>query len=145
MADPSPRKNLPAAAAMVVLLVILTAGMVPAHKLYITSRIHTRIHDALCSCLDPSCILAEPSECWSWPDGCNLHLSGAYKLRAVLAMEGRRLQQSMLRRKQQQLFRRLLFLSMLVLYQMRPLRLLLRLLLPLQSGLVWYYKSNRVE
>jgi hypothetical protein len=65
--------------------------------------------------------------------------------RAVLAMEGRRLQQSMLRRKQQQLFRRLLFLSMLVLYQMRPLRLLLRLLLPLQSGLVWYYKSNRVE
>jgi hypothetical protein len=79
MAEPSPRKNLSAAAAMVVLLVILTAGMVPAHKLYITSRIHTRIHNALCSCLDPSCILAEPSECWSWPDGCNLHLSGAYK------------------------------------------------------------------
>ncbi|KAJ1256955.1 hypothetical protein BS78_K261400 [Paspalum vaginatum] len=21
----------------------------------------------------------EPSECWSWPDGCNVHLSGAYK------------------------------------------------------------------
>jgi hypothetical protein len=33
MADPSPRKKLPAAAAIVVLLVVLTAGMVPTHKL----------------------------------------------------------------------------------------------------------------
>lgn len=49
------------------------------HAQAIASRIHTCIHNALCSCLDPSCILAEPSECWSWPDGCNLHLSGAYK------------------------------------------------------------------
>ena len=84
--EPSPRKNLSAAAAIVLLLVILTAGTVHAQAiasrmtrcrlsiiLLLANRRHSSIY--IRSCLDH--MHAESSEGF-W-DGCNEHLSGTYQ------------------------------------------------------------------
>jgi hypothetical protein len=77
MAVPSPRKKkLSAAAAAVLLLVILTAGTVTSHISSSLESLEQLILSYVHACLDTS-INAESTEGF-W-DGCNEHLSGAYK------------------------------------------------------------------